>query len=41
MGSPLAHILAKIYLSNFENKNIFIEISIKEFFIIDMSMTYL
>ena len=29
--SPLAPILAQIYLSNFENKNIFIDISTKEF----------
>ena len=41
MGSPLAPILAEIYLSNFENKNIFIDISLKKCFIIDMSMTYL
>ena len=31
MGSPLAPILAELYLSNFENKNIFIDISLKEF----------
>ena len=39
MGSPLASILAEIYLSNFENKYIFIDISLKIFSIIDMSMT--
>ena len=32
MGSSLAPILAEIYLSNFENKNIFIDISLKQFF---------
>ena len=34
MGSPLAPILAEIYLSNFENKNIIIDISLKEFFLL-------
>ena len=32
MGSSLAPILAEIYLSNFENKNIFIDIPLKKFF---------
>ena len=32
MGSSLAPILAEIHLSNFENKNIFIDISLKQFF---------
>ena len=31
MGSSLAPILAEIYLSNFENKNIFIDIPLKKF----------
>ena len=32
MGSSFAPILAEIYLSNFENKNIFIDIPINKFF---------
>ena len=32
MGSSLAPIWAEIYLSNFENKNIFIDIPLKKFF---------
>ena len=36
MGSPLAPILAQIYLLNFKNKNIFIDISLnlKELFLL-------
>ena len=42
IGSLLAFILAKIYLSNFENKNIYSYIDIVEnFFITNMSMIFM
>ena len=41
MGASLAPILAEIYLSNFKNKIIFIDIPLKSFSILDMSTIYL